>query len=91
MVLNCGYGRGFSVLEVIEAVKRGTGTDFDAAGRARDGQVIRLALVAEVRRIAETLNWTPRYNDLDLIINHAHVWERGLITRHGEAIACDRS
>jgi UDP-glucose 4-epimerase len=75
VALNCGYGRGFSVLEVIEAVKRVTGINFDVrAGKRRAGDPA--ALVAETRCIANTLNWSTQYNDLETIIRHAHAWER---------------
>ena len=86
VALNCGYGRGFSVLEVIEAVKRVTGTDFDVQlGPRRPGDPA--SLVAGTRRIAEALNWTARYNDLKAIVGHAHAWERRLATHHCETIS----
>jgi UDP-glucose 4-epimerase len=75
LVLNCGYGRGFSVLEVIEAVQKVTRADFDVRlGTRRAGDPA--ALVAETRRILEALDWIPRYDDLEMIIRHAHAWER---------------
>jgi UDP-glucose 4-epimerase len=83
-VLNCGYGRGFSVLEVIEAVKRVTGADFDVRlGKRRPGDPA--ALVAETRRIADVLDWHANYNDLEAIVGHAFSWECSLMTHHGEA------
>jgi UDP-glucose 4-epimerase len=74
---NCGYGRGASVLEVIAAVKRVSGRDFPveiAARRAGDPP----ALVADVSRIRATLDWQPRFADLDTIVSHALAWERRL-------------
>lgn len=75
LVLNCGYGRGYSVLEVIEAVRRVTGaavpTRF-APRRAGDPP----ALVADNRLIGATLDWHPRFADLDEIVAHAYAWER---------------
>ena len=79
-VLNCGYGNGFSVLEVIDAVRRVSGTDFPVhfgPRRAGDPPV----LVAQVDRISEVLGWYPRYNDLRAIVMHALNWERRLIER----------
>ena len=75
LLLNCGYGRGFSVLEVIDVVKRVSGTDFEvryAPRRAGDPA----ALVAQADRIRETLAWEPRYEDLAAIVEQALRWER---------------
>ncbi len=76
-VFNCGYSHGFSVLEVIEAVKRATGVDFpvnDADRRAGDPP----ALIAQSSKLRETLGWEPKLDDLDLIVSHAYAWEKGL-------------
>jgi UDP-glucose 4-epimerase len=74
---NCGYGRGASVLEVIDAVRRASRHDFpvEMSGR-RAGDPV--ALVADVARIRSTLDWRPQYEDLDTIVAHALAWERRL-------------
>ena len=74
---NCGYGRGASVFEVINSVKRVSGVDFkvDIASR-RDGDPA--ALVANVERIHASLDWHPQFQDLDTIVAHALAWERRL-------------
>jgi UDP-glucose 4-epimerase len=77
-VLNCGYGTGFSVLEVIAAVKRVSQTDFPvrlAPRRAGDPA----ALVAQSKRIGEVFGWKPELNRLDTIVGHALLWEKQLI------------
>jgi UDP-glucose 4-epimerase len=77
MVLNCGYGRGYSVLEVIETVKRVSGVDFDvrfADRRAGDPS----ELIAATDRIRDVLPWNPQFADLDLIVEHALNWEKKL-------------
>jgi UDP-glucose 4-epimerase len=74
---NCGYGRGFSVLEVIETVKRLSGVDFKvefAARRTGDPA----HLVAACDRARSTLGWQPRFDDLQTIVTHALAWERKL-------------
>jgi UDP-glucose 4-epimerase len=78
--LNCGYGRGFSVLEVIETVKRVAGVDFkvEIAPR-RAGDPARI--VAACDRIRSTLQWQPHLNDLQTIVAHALAWERKLSKR----------
>jgi UDP-glucose 4-epimerase len=77
-VLNCGYGNGFSVLEVIAAVKRASGRDFAVRfGGRRPGDPA--ALVAQARRIGEVLGWRPAHDDLDGIVRDALAWERRLI------------
>jgi UDP-glucose 4-epimerase len=75
--LNCGYGRGFSVLEVIDVVKRVCGVDFkvEFTGR-RAGDPAQI--VAACDRIRSTLNWQPHFNDLRTIVSHARAWERKL-------------
>ncbi len=74
---NCGYGRGASVLEVIDAVRRAARRDFpvEVSGR-RAGDPV--ALVADVGRIRSTLDWRPQYEDLNTIVAHALAWERRL-------------
>jgi UDP-glucose 4-epimerase len=76
-VFNCGYGRGFSVFEVIDAVKRISGRDFrvDIADR-RPGDPARV--VASSDKIRSRLGWQPRYDDLDTIVGHALAWEAQL-------------
>jgi UDP-glucose 4-epimerase len=74
-ILNCGYGRGFSVLEVVEAVKGVTGIDFDIRlGPRRVGDPPRL--VADTHCIKSKLDWGWKYDDLQLIVAHALSWER---------------
>jgi UDP-glucose 4-epimerase len=74
---NCGYGRGASVLEVIDAVRRVSGRDFtvEFSGR-RPGDPAEL--VANVDRIRATLDWRPQFEDLDTIVAHALTWEKRL-------------
>jgi UDP-glucose 4-epimerase len=77
-VLNCGYGTGFSVLEVIASVKRVSQRDFPVVmGPRRAGDPA--ALVAQSDRIGEVFGWKPELNRLDTIIGHALAWEMQLI------------
>jgi UDP-glucose 4-epimerase len=74
---NCGYGRGFSVLEVIETVKRVSGVDFKVEFAARRaGDPARLVAACDLAR--STLKWQPRFDDLRTIVIHALAWERKL-------------
>lgn len=76
-IFNCGYTRGFSVLEVLEAVNRVAQTTIDARrGPRRAGDPA--ALVAGSAKIRETLGWRPQHEDLDGIVRSALNWERGL-------------
>ncbi|MGO3932200.1 UDP-glucose 4-epimerase GalE [Rhodopseudomonas pseudopalustris] len=80
VTLNCGYGRGYSVLETIEAVRRVAGRNFAVSTAARrPGDIV--AMVADTRRIRATLDWTPRYDDLDTIAADALGWERKLVAQ----------
>ncbi len=83
-VFNCGYSRGYSVLEVIEAVKRNSGRDFEVrfTGR-RPGDPA--ALVASSEKIRRTLAWTPEFDDLDTIVCQALRWEQQLASRRKSA------
>jgi UDP-glucose 4-epimerase len=85
VTLNCGYGRGYSVLETIEAVRRVSGRDFAVQyASRRPGDI--MTMVADTTRIRSTLDWTPQYDDLDTIARHALAWERKLFEeRHGES------
>jgi UDP-glucose 4-epimerase len=78
--LNCGYGRGFSVLEVIDMVKRVSGADFrvDLAPR-RPGDPAQI--VAASARIRALIGWQPQFDDLATIVKHALAWERTLMAR----------
>ena len=79
-LLNCGYGRGFSVLEVLDAVDRVTNMTINRTlGPRRAGDPD--ALISDNRAILSTFPWEPRYADLDLIVRHALAWERSLSER----------
>jgi len=75
--LNAGYGKGFSVLEVLDAVDNVTNRTIERrleGRRAGDPAM----LISDNRAILETLDWTPRYADLDGIVRDALAWERKL-------------
>ena len=75
--MNCGYGRGFSVLEVIEAVKRVANTDFPVEiAERRPGDPA--SIVAQSDKARALIGWTPQYDDLDVIVAHALKWEKEL-------------
>ena len=77
LTMNCGYGRGFSVMEVLDAVDRVTNRRIERrleGRRAGDSG----ALISDPSLIRATLPWQPRYDDLDTIIAHALAWERKL-------------
>ncbi|OAF19749.1 UDP-glucose 4-epimerase GalE [Bradyrhizobium neotropicale] len=82
--LNCGYGRGYSVLETIDAVRRVSGRSFAVQyAPRRPGDI--MAMVAETSRIRSLLDWQPQYEDLETIAAHALAWEEKLFReRHGE-------
>jgi UDP-glucose 4-epimerase len=74
-VFNCGYSKGFSVSEVIAAVKRVSGVDFEVReSERRPGDPV--ALVAATQKIRSTLDWSPRLDDLEVIVGHALDWEK---------------
>ena len=80
--LNCGYGRGYSVLETIEAVRRVSMRNFAVSyAPRRPGDI--MTMVADTSRIHAALDWTPRYDDLETIASHALAWEEKLFRERG--------
>ncbi|MFM7027268.1 MAG: UDP-glucose 4-epimerase GalE [Chakrabartia sp.] len=80
LILNCGYGKGFSVMEVLDAVDRVAGVKLDRRmepRRAGDPD----ALIADNRQILDRLPWQPHYAELDRIVAHALAWEQQLHSR----------
>jgi UDP-glucose 4-epimerase len=76
-IFNCGYSKGYSVIEVIAAVKRVSGVDFKvllSPRRAGDPSEI----VAASAKIRERLDWRPEHDNLEQIVMQALNWERGL-------------
>lgn len=77
IILNCGYGHGFGVRTVIDAVRRRSGVDFPVEiGERRPGDPA--VLVASNAKIRAELGWRPRYDDLDVIVQTAWAWEQKL-------------
>ena len=80
MTINCGYGRGYSVREILQIVQRESAGDIDVRiGPHRPGDPP--VLVADVSRLTRTLQWRPRYDDINLIVRTALHWERKLAER----------
>jgi UDP-glucose 4-epimerase len=80
-IFNCGYGKGYSVLEVIKAVERASGKAVAhrlAPRRAGDPA----AIVAGATRVREILGWQPQHADLDFIVQSALKWEKHLEMRN---------
>jgi UDP-glucose 4-epimerase len=80
LVMNCGYGRGLSVLEVLDAVDRLTNKPLKRVlegRRAGDPP----NLISANQRILETLDWRPQYQAIDRIVGDALAWERKLVDR----------
>ena len=77
LTMNCGYGRGFSVLEVLDAVDRVTNRTINRVmGPRRAGDPD--ALVSDPARLRSVTGWQPRHADLETIVTHALAWERKL-------------
>jgi UDP-glucose 4-epimerase len=82
LLLNCGYGHGYSVLEVLDSVDRVTNLHIErrpAARRPGDPP----AVIADNRNILAALDWRPARDDLDTIVADALAWERSLAARDG--------
>ena len=80
-IFNCGYGTGYSVLEVIKSVERVTGAPLPVKmGERREGDPA--AIVAGADRVRQVLGWQPKHADLDFIVDSALGWERKLSKRN---------
>lgn len=80
LTFNCGYGHGFSVLDVIDTVKKVSGVGFKVEyAPRREGDPARIVAASE--RIRGALGWRPRFDDLATIVSHALDWERELVAR----------
>ena len=81
LVANCGYGRGFSVLDVLETVKKVHGKPFEVklAGR-RPGDAV--MIVANPETALRELKWEPQYDNLEFIVETALAWEDHLCKRN---------
>lgn len=74
---NCGYSRGYSVKQVVDAVKRVSGNNFKVVvDERRAGDIP--SLTANAHRLMSRLNWVPKHDDLDLIVSTALEWENKL-------------
>lgn len=77
VTLNCGYGHGYSVAQVLDAVDRAAGAPLARRlSPRRPGDAARL--IADPSRLRRLLGWQPRYDDLDTIVETALAWERRL-------------
>jgi UDP-glucose 4-epimerase len=82
-ILNCGYGHGYSVREVIAAVEKAHGNSLpveEAPRRAGDPPT----LIATCDRIKDALGWSPRYDDLEKIVTSSLNWEKHLVNHPAE-------
>lgn len=71
---NVGYGQGYSVRDILSTVKRITGMDFPVEdGPRREGDPVQV--VAEASLIRQKLGWSPRFNDIEKIVQDAYQWE----------------
>ncbi len=74
-IFNCGYGHGFSVNEVLDTMKKVTGVNFKVLKEdRREGDPA--ALISNNSKITKLMNWTPKYDDLELICKTAFEWEK---------------
>lgn len=82
--LNCGYGRGYSVREVLDMVRKVSGTDFDIREAARrPGDIA--ALIADPTRLQRMMDWQPRHANLETICRSAFEWEKAYQQRRANA------
>jgi UDP-glucose 4-epimerase len=83
-VFNCGYGKGYSVLEVLESVRRVSGRPVHATmSPRRPGDPA--SIVAASDKIRNALGWKPQHDNLDLIVRHALDWEAQLVRKNSAA------
>ena len=82
-IFNVGYGKGYSVKEVIQTMRDVTGNDIQAtAGARRAGDPA--TLIANTSKIISKMKWHPKYNDLNLICKSAYIWEKMMFRRSSD-------
>jgi UDP-glucose 4-epimerase len=82
--LNCGYGHGYSVREVLQAVERANGQPLNIVEEPRRaGDPPELVAIAD--KVRSVLGWTPQYDDLDVIVETSLNWERKIAAHDPEA------
>jgi len=85
LLFNCGYGHGYSVRQVLDAVATASGKNLNIkVGPRRPGDVE--SVVADPRKIARQLNWTPAHDDIGVIVETALQWERSLQDRNRQRL-----
>ena len=84
LTMNVGYGRGFSVLEVLDAVDSATGVKVPRKQEPRRAGDVP-SLISDPRRVRAVTGWEPRHDDLETIVTHALAWERKLADRRRNA------
>ena len=84
LTMNVGYGRGFSVLEVLDAVDRVTNQPIERRQMPRRAGDV-ASLVSDPSLVRSTIPWEPKFDELDTIITHALQWERKLSEIRGDA------
>lgn len=81
MIMNCGYGQGYSVLEVVDVVRKVTGTNLKInLMPRRPGDPA--SIVAKSDRVRAVLGWKPQHDNLEDIVRQAYAWERHLAARN---------
>jgi UDP-glucose 4-epimerase len=85
LTLNCGYGHGYSVREVIDSVQRLGGQPLNVIELPRRPGDTPM-LIARSTRLKQTLDWQPQYDDLDFIVGTALSWERQLARASARAV-----
>ncbi|WP_420410573.1 UDP-glucose 4-epimerase GalE [Hoeflea sp.] len=81
LVANCGYGRGYTIREVLDAVRRVSGRDFEVRPAARrPGDIV--TSIADPARARDVLKWQPKHDDLDEIVGSVLAWEEHLRRRN---------
>ncbi len=77
ITLNCGYGHGFSVMEVVKALEKITQQTLPITiAPAREGDLA--CVIADNTKIKEVLNWKPQFDDIEVIVKSAYEWEKKL-------------
>lgn len=73
--INAGYGKGYSVKEVLDAMKKVSGVNFNTIdSQRREGDPE--ALIADNTRIKVKMNWKPKYDNIELIYYSSYKWEK---------------
>ncbi|MBE8163323.1 MAG: UDP-glucose 4-epimerase GalE, partial [Bdellovibrionaceae bacterium] len=81
-IFNCGYGHGYSVLEIVNTMKKVSGINFSVKiAERREGDIV--TMVSDTKKLKNNINWLPQHDNIEFICKTTLNWENLLIKNKG--------